>query len=280
MLFDSLAVVGVGLIGGSVGLAAKARAATRRVVGVGRNPHSLARAQELGAIDEFTTDLAVGVRSADVVVFCSPVDQIARQVRQAAAYAMPGALFTDAGSTKGTIVRDLDGRLPDHVRFVGAHPLAGSEKQGAENGSADLFAGRVCVLTPTARSDPRAVERATLFWQALGCEVKRLTPEEHDLALATTSHLPHLVASLLAGQLPAKWKPFAATGFRDTTRVAAGDPALWTAIARENALALSHSLEEFDGRLQQLRRAVLDRDVDALTDILTAGKKVRDALGS
>jgi prephenate dehydrogenase len=280
MLFDSLAVVGVGLIGGSVGLAAKARAATRRVVGIGRNPATLARARELGAVDEFTTDLAVGVRSADVVVFCSPVDQIARQARTAAGYAMPGVLFTDAGSTKGTIVRDLDGKLPDHVRFVGAHPLAGSERQGAEHAAADLFAGRVCVLTPTARSDPRAVERATLFWQALGCEVKRLTPEEHDLALATTSHLPHLVASLLAGQLPAKWKPFAATGFRDTTRVAAGDPALWTAIARENALALSHSLEEFDGRLQQLRRAVLDRDVDALTDILTAGKKVRDALGS
>jgi cyclohexadieny/prephenate dehydrogenase len=280
MLFDSLAVVGVGLIGGSVGLAAKARAATRRVVGIGRNPDALARAQELGAIDEFTTDLAVGVRSADVVVFCSPVDLIARQARQAAQYAMPGSLFTDAGSTKGTIVRDLDGKLPDHVRFVGAHPLAGSEKQGVEHATADLFAGRVCVLTPTANSDPRAVERARLFWQALGCEVKTLTPEEHDLALATTSHLPHLVASMLAAQLPNKWRPFAATGFRDTTRVAAGDPALWTAIARENALALSHALEQFDEGLQQLRRAVLNRDEDALTDILAAGKKVRDALGS
>lgn len=280
MLFDSLAVVGVGLIGGSVGLAAKARAATRRVVGIGRHPDNLARARDFGAIDEFTTDLAAGVRSADVIVFCSPVDLIARQARAAAPFAMPGALFTDAGSTKGTIVRDLDGQLPDHVRFVGAHPLAGSEKQGVEHASADLFAGRVCVLTPTASSDPRAVERATRFWQALGCEVMRLTPEEHDLALATTSHLPHLVASLLAGQLPDKWRPFAATGFRDTTRVAAGDPALWTAIARENALAMSHSLEQFDERLQQLRRAVLSQDEDALTDILTAGKKVRDALGS
>ena len=280
MLFDSLAVVGVGLIGGSVGLAAKARAATRRVVGVGRNPDTLDRARALGVIDEFTTDLAVGVRSADVVVFCTPVDRIAGQVREAAAYALPGALFTDAGSTKGNIVRELEVKLPPHVRFVGAHPLAGSERQGVEHAAADLFAGRVCVLTPTAGSDPRAVERASLFWQALGCEVKTLTPEEHDLALATTSHLPHLVASLLAGQLPDKWRPFAATGFRDTTRVAAGDPALWTAIARENALALSLSLEEFDERLQQLRRAVLNRDEDGLSDILTAGKKVRDALGS
>lgn len=225
MLFDSLTVVGVGLIGGSVGLAAKARAATRRVVGVGRHSASLARARELGAIDEFTTDLAAGVRSADVVVFCSPVDQIARQARQAAAAARPGVLFTDAGSTKGTIVRELDATLPPTVRFVGGHPLAGSEKQGAENASADLFDGRVCVLTPTATTDSAAVERATLFWQTLGCNVRRLTPEEHDLAL-------------------------------------------------------SMALDRFADDLTRLRAAVLDRESDELTDILTAGKKVRDALGS
>jgi cyclohexadieny/prephenate dehydrogenase len=280
MLFDAVAIVGVGLIGGSVGLAAKARAATRRVVGIGRHPDSLARAQDLGAIDEFTTDLAKGVRSADVVVFCTPVDRIAMQVREAASYAMPGALFTDAGSTKGNIVRDLDGKLPEHVKFIGAHPLAGSEKQGVENATADLFDGRVCVITPTANSTPWAVERATLFWQTLGCVVKQLTPEEHDLALATTSHLPHMIATVLAGQLPNKWMPFAATGFRDTTRVAAGDPVLWTAIARENAAPLSLALDRFDQRLKELRDAVLKQDEDAITDLLTAGKKVRDALGS
>ena len=280
MLLDSLAIVGVGLIGGSVGLATKACSASRHVVGIGRNPEALARAKALGAIDEFTTDLAAGVRSADVVVFCSPVDLIARQAREAAASAKVGALFTDAGSTKGNIVRDLDGSLSDRVRFVGAHPLAGSEKQGVEHARADLFDGRVCVLTPTAMTDPAAAERATLFWRSLGCVVKRLTPEEHDLALATTSHLPHLIAALLAGQLPDNWRAFAATGFRDTTRVAAGDPALWTAIARENALALSLALDQFSDRLTTLRAAVLNRNADALTDILTAGKKVRDALGS
>jgi prephenate dehydrogenase len=194
--------------------------------------------------------------------------------------AKAGALFTDAGSTKGTIVRDLDGKLPKHVRFVGAHPLAGSEKQGAENARADLFDDRICVVTPTPSTDPAALERATLFWQSLGCIVKRLSPEEHDLALATTSHLPHLIASLLASQLPAKWQPFAATGFRDTTRVAAGDPGLWKAIARENALALSLTLDQFSDRLNELRAAILAEEADALIDILTAGKRVRDALGS
>ena len=142
-----------------------------------------------------------------------------------------------------------------------AHPLAGGQEVGQG----------VLVLV-----EDGPAERL----QALGCTVKRLTPEEHDLALATTSHLPHVVASLLAGQLPEKWRPFAATGFRDTTRVAAGDPGLWTAIARENAAALSLALDRFDQRLQELRKAVLDQDEDGLTDILTAGKKVRDALGS
>jgi prephenate dehydrogenase len=280
MLFDSLTIVGAGLIGGSVGLAARARTATRRVVGVGRNAETLAKAKALGVIDDFTTDLATGVRSADIVVFCSPVDLIAKQAREAAPYAMPGAHFTDAGSTKANIVRELDKALPPHIRFVGAHPLAGSEKQGAENARADLFEGRVCVLTPSQRTDPAAAERVALFWRSLGCVVKRLSPEEHDLALATTSHVPHMVAALLAKELPSKWREFTATGFRDSTRIAAGDPALWTAIARENALALSHALDRFRDRLDELREAVLNQDTDKLTDMLTDAKRVRDALGS
>jgi cyclohexadieny/prephenate dehydrogenase len=280
MLFDSLTIVGVGLIGGSVALAARERAATRRVIGVGRNLETLERTKGLGIIDEFTTDIAAGVRSAEIVVFCSPVDQIAKQALAAAPYAQPGALFTDAGSTKANIVRDLEAKLPPHIRFVGAHPLAGSEKQGAENARADLFDGRVCVLTPTARTDVAALERATLFWKSLGCEVKRLTPEEHDLALATTSHLPHFVAALLAGSVPGKWRQFTATGFRDTTRIASGDPVLWTAIAHENAVALALAIDQFAGRLTELREAVLNQDDEEWARILTAAKRVRDALGS
>jgi len=279
MLFDSLAIVGVGLIGGSVGLAAKARAATRHVVGIGRNADTLAQARSLGVIDEFSTDLAA-VASADMVVFCSPVDQIARQAREAASHSKPGVLFTDAGSTKANIVRDLEPHLPAHVRFVGAHPLAGSEKQGAENARVDLFQDRVCVITPTAITDIAATERVSLFWQALGCKVKRLTPEEHDLALATTSHLPHFVAALLAGQLPEKWREFTATGFRDTTRIAAGDPALWTAIALENSLAVSHAFDQFAKQMDKLREAVLKSDGESVNHLLTEAKKVRDALGS
>lgn len=278
MLFDTIAVVGVGLIGGSVGLAAKRGAATRRVIGIGRNPATLAEARTLGAIDDASSELAA-IRDADLVVFCTPVDQIARQALEAAPHGKPGCLFTDAGSTKAGIVRDLEAELTG-VPFVGAHPLAGSEKSGVAHARANLFDGRVCVVTPTNRSDPGAVEKASLFWKSLGCSIHRMTPEEHDLALATTSHLPHLVAATLAAGLPAAWQPLTATGFRDTTRIAAGDPGLWAAIADENAAAIALALDGHARRIDRLRDAVAGRDRDAIRSLLTDAKRVRDALGS
>ena len=280
MLFDTIAIVGVGLLGGSVGLAARARGLSRRIVGIGRTTANLDRARELGIIDRQTTNLAEGVAEADLIVVCSPVDLIATHVLEAARAAKPGALLTDVGSTKGNIVRDVDSKLPAGVAFVGAHPLAGSEKQGAEFARADLFENRVCVLTPSAATDPAAVVRSELFWRSVGSQVRTLTPEEHDLALATTSHLPHFIAALLARQLPEAWRGFAASGFRDTTRIAAGDPQLWTAIARENTLAISHALALFARQLDGLREAVLSQNSDDLARLLTEAKRVRDALGS
>lgn len=280
MSFDTLAIVGVGLLGGSVGLAAKGRGLSQRVIGIGRNPATLARAQELGAIDSFTTSLSEGASQADIIVVCSPVDLVARHVREVAQSAKPGTIITDVGSTKANIVRDVESKLPSNIHFVGAHPLAGSEKQGAEFAKANLFEGRVCVLTPTVNTNAAALERITFFWQTLGSVIKTLSPEEHDLALATTSHLPHYIAALLAKQLPAAWRPFAATGFRDTTRIAAGDPHLWTAIAQENALAVSHALDVFAKQLETLRTAVLNQDSEELCRLLTEAKRGRDALGS
>jgi cyclohexadieny/prephenate dehydrogenase len=280
MLFDSVAIVGVGLIGGSIGLATKTRNVARSVIGVGRNPATLTRAQELGALDEWSTDLVQGVRTADVIVVCSPVDHIARQILEAATAAKPGAIFTDAGSTKANIVRRVEAELPEHVVFLGSHPLAGSEKQGVEHARADLFVNRVCVLTPTENTPPPTQERVTAFWEALGMRVNYLSPEEHDLALATTSHLPHLIASLLANQLPEAWADYAATGFRDTTRIASGDPVLWAAIARENAEALNDTLTAFGDRLDELRAAVATKNTDELIRLLTTAKKVRDDLGN
>jgi cyclohexadieny/prephenate dehydrogenase len=280
MKINTLTIVGVGLIGGSIGLAAKKRGLARRVLGAGRNPASLDVARAMGAIDEGHLDLVAAVKQADVAVFCTPVDRIAEQVLSAAPMCAPGTLLTDAGSAKQTIVTALDGRLTNGVAFVGSHPLAGSEKRGPEHADADLFVNRWTVVTPSAGTDPKAVERTKEFWQALGARVRLMSPADHDRALAVTSHLPHLAASALAGILPPELHDLTATGFRDTTRVAAGDPALWSAIFAHNRQALLDALGHFSNRLEDFRRALEAGDREAIDDLLAQARKVRDALGS
>jgi len=278
MKCDTLTIVGVGLIGASIGLAAKRRHCARHVIGIGRNRDSLERARELGAIDAYALEMADGVRDADFIVFCTPVDRIAEQVLQAAPHCRPGVVITDAGSTKGRLVADIDGRLPEGVHFVGSHPLAGSEKRGPEHGSADLFQNRWTVITPTSLTNGDALVRTFEFWQALGSRPRFLDPDEHDRVLALTSHLPHLAAAALAALLPAKFFDFAATGFRDTTRIAAGDPELWTAIFEHNSVALLHTLEQFEERLAAFRKAIAAGDHAVIDQLLRDGKVVRDGL--
>ncbi len=280
MTIDTFTIVGVGLIGGSIGLAAKHRGLARHVIGAGRRQATLDRARELGAIDETCLDYGAAVQRADFVVFCTPVDCIVEQVVNAAATCKSGVLLTDAGSTKATIVAGIEGRLPGGVEFIGSHPLAGSEKRGPEFAEAELFQDRLTIVTPTARTPPAAVERISAFWQALGSRVRIMAPEEHDQALAVTSHLPHLLAAALAGMLPPELHGLTATGFRDTTRIAAGDPALWTAIFEHNRESLLAALDSVGGRLERFREAIQQRDVVALTELLTQAKQVRDALGS
>jgi prephenate dehydrogenase len=280
MKITTLTIVGVGLIGGSIGLAARRRGVAARVLGVGRQQARLDHARSLGAIDEGLLDLHAAVHQADITVFCTPVDRIAEQVLETAPGCGPGTLFTDAGSTKAAIVRAVEGRLPRGVCFVGSHPLAGSEKRGPDHADADLFAGRLTVVTRTAHTDPEALERTAAFWKALGAQVRVMDPDEHDRSLALTSHLPHLAAAALAGILPAGLQALTATGFRDATRVAAGDPALWTAIFVQNRAAVLDALRQLDERLGRFRQALEAGDVAALDSLLTQAKQVRDALGS
>jgi prephenate dehydrogenase len=280
MRIDILTIVGVGLIGGSIGLAARRRGLAVRVIGAGRQAATLERARDLGAIDEACPDTVAAVSRAQVAVFCTPVNLIAEQVLSVAPRCGQGTLLTDAGSTKGAIVGALDGRLPPGVSFVGSHPLAGSEKRGPEHADADLFAGRVTVVTPSPRSDRGAVERTVAFWQALGSRVHLMGPEEHDRAVAVTSHLPHLLASALAGIVPPELRDLAATGFRDTTRIAAGDPSLWTAIFLQNRAALLEALGDIQGRLTEFKSALTADDRAAVDALLVRGKRSRDALGS
>jgi prephenate dehydrogenase len=280
MKIQTLTIVGVGLIGGSIGLAVKRRGVAGRVVGVGRQQSSLDRARALGAIDEGSLDLSAAVPRSQIVIFCTPVDQIVAQVLSSAPGCAAGTLLTDAGSTKGAIVRGLDGRLPAYVAFVGSHPLAGSERRGPEHADGNLFEGKLTVLTPTSRTDPAALERTSAFWRALGSRVRIMNPDEHDQALALTSHLPHLAASALATILPPELRDLTATGFRDTTRVAAGDPSLWTAIFEQNRTAVLAALGLLQDRLIEFKRALAANDRAALDALLTRAKESRDALGS
>lgn len=280
MQSDTVAIVGVGLIGGSIGLALKKRRLARRVIGVGRRQSSLNEARRLGAIDQGTLKLSRGVAGANLTILCTPVDVIAEQAREAADHAPPHAIITDSGSTKVHIVARLETGLPDGVSFVGSHPLAGSEKRGVAEARPDLFDGRVCVVTQTPRTPSQALAVVKSMWRSLGARVITMSPEAHDRALAYTSHLPHLAAAALSVVLPEKYYEVVASGFRDTTRIAASDPDLWTAIFLENAQPLLEALGEYESSLRQFRMALKSGDRKALRRLWTDSKAKRDEVAS
>ncbi len=249
-----------------------------RIVGSDRQADVLAQAQRDGLIEEGHSDFSRAVADADLVVFCTPVDCIADQVVEAAAHCRPGTLLTDAGSTKAAIVRDVAGRLPAGVEFVGSHPLAGSEKHGPAHASAHLLEDRLVIVTPGKDTSDNALTRIRSFWSALGARTHVMDADEHDRALALTSHLPHLLSSALAGLLPPELHDLTATGFRDVTRLAAGQPALWSAIFRANQTHLLAALDRLEAQLRQFRDALHQDDRTALETLLRRGKEIRDGL--
>jgi prephenate dehydrogenase len=275
----TVAIVGVGLIGGSIGLALKQRRLARCVVGIGWRRESLLRARHIGAVDQTTQQLERGVAEADLVVFCTPVTLIVDQVRFVAGQAPAAAILTDCGSTKARIVQQLDATLPASRRFVGGHPLAGSEKRGVEHARPDLFEGRVCVVTRTNRTDSAALEQVRGFWEQLGARVVTLAPEVHDQIVGHTSHLPHLAAAALSLVLPERYHAFTAGGFRDTTRIAASDPELWTGIFLENADRLLEALAAYERHIGEFRTALERRDAVHLKSLWERSKRNREQIG-
>lgn len=272
-----VAIVGVGLIGGSIGLAMRAAGLKIKRVGIGRRRLTLDRALEYDAVDEATLDMAEGVRNVDLVVVCTPIGIMGRMFEEMAPHLAEGAIVTDAASTKAQVVTTATRLLPSRVRFVGSHPIAGSEKTGVEFARADLFQHAVCIVTPVAKSDPEAVQTVQAFWAALGGHVHALTPSRHDQVLARVSHLPHAVAAALV--LLARTggaTDFAGTGFGDTTRIASGDPALWRDIFGSNREAVLAALERLEKELANFRRALKAGDDRALMDWLGRAKAVRD----
>jgi prephenate dehydrogenase len=257
----------------------------QRIVGVGRRQANLDVARGVGAIDHGVTRLATGVEDAQLIIVATPVDTIAEKVVQAAAACPATSLITDAGSTKEAIVSAVDSGLAARrsgPRFVGSHPLAGDHRTGAEHARGDLFDGRIVVVTPTPLTRPAAVTEVIGFWQSLGADVRTMSPAEHDASLAATSHLPHLLAAALAASTPHELLHLAASGWRDTTRVAGGDPLLWQPIFAANRQHVLDALDRLCQVLASVREYLEHGDYESLTQILQQAAKTkqdRDALG-
>ncbi len=278
--WNNIAIVGVGLIGGSIGMALRQRGLARNVVGIGREQGSLRVARRVGAVSHTTIDLAKGVADAELVILCTPVGKLVEHARQAAEHCPERTLVTDVGSVKRAIVDSLDTGLARGCRFLGSHPLAGSEKAGAANASATLFEGRVAILTPTKNTRAEDFDLLEEFWRSLGSMVIQMAPEEHDQAVAVTSHLPHLVAAALANVVPEGFFRLAGPGLLDATRVAAGDPELWRQILTLNRHNLLTALEHYGKELAAIHAALCDGNHDQIARFLATAKKNRDALES
>ena len=276
----TVVIVGVGLIGGSVGLAIRARHEAARVVGVDLDPDQLRRALSLGAIDEATTDLVAAVAGAEVAVICAPVTATVPLVVAATRAGPESILITDVGSTKSRIVAAIEADPVARTRFVGSHPMAGSERQGVDHARADLFQGRTCALTPTALTPLDRLERTQRFWLGLGARVLTLDPVLHDAQLALTSHLPHAVAAALAATVPPDWFALAAGAYRDGTRVAGADGTLWAGIFLDNRQPILDALAAFEGELATFRAALTTGNRDQLRSWWDVGRRHRSNYGA
>ena len=281
-MIQRLAIVGVGLLGGSAAKAARAERLAREIVGVGRDAGRLQPALREGVLDRATTDLEAGVREADFVLLAAPVLAIEGLLGRVWRAAPDGAIVTDVGSTKGGIVRAAERLAAARpLAFVGSHPMAGSEQSGYAVARADLFRGATVIVTPTDRTEPRAAKAVTGLWEALGARVRALDPESHDRIVAAISHVPHAVVSALVDAV-ARREPealeFAARGFRDTTRIAASDPDVWTEIFLANRDAVLASLGRFRGALDELERLIAAGVPEPLRAALERARAAREGL--
>jgi prephenate dehydrogenase len=269
--WKKVSLIGVGLLGGSLGLALKRRRLADAVVGFVRRPASIAECEALGAVDLATLDLRQAVSGADLLVFCTPLAQMKSLLNQMLPLLKVGAIVTDVGSVKGSVVKQLEPLTAKaRCHFVGSHPMAGSEKTGVTAARAELFNNAVCVVTPTQKTNPRALRAIARLWKDVGARTIELSPEAHDDMVSRSSHLPHVVAATLANLVldpshPKQQGTLCANGFRDTTRVASGSPEMWRDIALANRDNLGKALDTYIHGLDLFRRALKRSDEAALT---------------
>ncbi len=284
-LFRQLTLIGCGLIGSSIARAARARTLAAEIVVNARSPATRARVAALGLADRVEPDPARAVQGADCVILCAPVGAYAELAAAIAPDLAPGAILSDVGSTKQSVIRDVGPLVPRGVHFVPGHPLAGTEHSGPDAGFASLFEGRWCLLTPPPGTDAGAVARVGEFWRAMGSMVSVLEPAHHDRVLAIVSHLPHLIAFTICGtaddladETRQQVLQFAATGFRDFTRIAASDPEMWRDVFLNNREALLEMLARFTEDAQAMARAVRWGDAAYIEDKIGRGRKIRRSL--
>jgi cyclohexadieny/prephenate dehydrogenase len=280
--FKKLALIGFGLIGGSIARAARAQSLVGEIVTTARSEKTRARVRELGIVDAVVETNAEAARDADLVILCIPVGACGAVVQDIADDLKAGAIVSDVGSVKSAVVKDMAPHLPAGVHFVPAHPVAGTEHSGPDSGFAELFINRWCILTPPEGTDARAVEQLRAFWASLGARVETMTPDHHDLVLAITSHLPHLIAYTIVGTADelgqvtsSEVMKFSAGGFRDFTRIAASDPTMWRDVFLNNKDAVLEMLGTFNEDLSKLTRAIRRGDGEALFEHFTRTRAIR-----
>jgi len=276
-----IAIIGTGLIGGSIGLGLKERGLATTIIGVGHRKVSLNKALKIKAIDEGTTSIEKAVKNADIIILATSVSLIPDHAKKIIPLMKKSAILTDVGSTKSYIVSQINNEVKSRCvrekpNFIGAHPLAGSEQRGIESARSDLFEGSVCVLTPTSLNSKQGITRLSSMWKALGARISIMTPSKHDEILALVSHLPHFVASSLAGVIDEKHWKFAASGLRDTTRIASGDPELWLDISKQNKKEIIEALRSFSEEVECMINDLERGNDKKLLDRLKKAKTVRD----
>lgn len=282
--FPRLAVIGVGLIGGSLARVLRERGVVGEIVGIGRGEANLKRGVELGVLDRYTHDPVAGVEGADLVFVSTPVCTIASVVAQIAPHLKPGCIVTDGGSVKRVVVEACEPLMQAGTHFVGGHPIAGTEHSGVEASFATLYQGKRCIVTPTEKTDAAALAKVVALWEAAGANVPIMDPSKHDRVVAAISHLPHMVAYSLVNAVDGfdrcdgELLSFSAGGFRDFTRIASSDPVMWRDIALTNSEAILETMDFFSDYLARLRELIVQGDGEGLESFFLNSKQKRDAI--
>ncbi|MDG2413191.1 MAG: prephenate/arogenate dehydrogenase family protein [Hyphomicrobiales bacterium] len=280
--FEKVCIVGLGLIGGSIGLAIKRSNISNQITGYARSNSTLERAIELGLVDSVKDNLKDAVNNSDLVILATPLSTFRELVEEMSPFLKKGCIITDTGSAKLTVIEDLKDILPNGVEFVPGHPIAGTEESGPDAGFAELFDNRWCILTPTEDNSSNAVDLVKGFWESIGSKVEIMDPMHHDKVLAITSHIPHLIAfnivgtaNNLANVTEKEVVKYSAGGFRDFTRIAASDPKMWSDIFTYNSDAVLEMLDLFSNDLAKLKAAVIKKDSDLLFSNFEKTREVR-----